>query len=87
MSREHFKRLVSRCQELMKKGTSNSLKLVNVNLDLTLVFVTINKEGMKINADVNVKNWLAKEYVIKDLFGIQVIVNVDVINHVKLENI
>ena len=56
MSREHFKRLVSRCQELMKKGTSNSLKLVNVNLDLTLVFVTINKEGMKINADVNVKN-------------------------------
>ena len=56
MSREHFKRLVSRCQKKKKKGTSNSLKLVNVNLDLTLVFVTINKEGMKINADVNVKN-------------------------------
>ena len=37
------------------------------------------------NADVNVKNRLTKEYVIKDLFGIQVIVNV--INHVMLENI
>ena len=32
-----------------------------------------------INADVNAKNWLTKEYVIKDLLGIQVIVNVNVI--------
>ena len=47
----------------------------------------INKDGMKINADVNVKNWLTKEYVTKDLFGIQVIVNVNMINHVTLENI
>ena len=31
---------------------------------------------MKINADVNAKNSLTKEYVIKDLFGIQVIANV-----------
>ena len=37
-----------------------------------------------INADVNVKNLLAKEDVMNDLFGIQVIVgvSVSVINHV-----
>ena len=45
------------------------------------------QDGMKINADVNVKNWSKKEYEIKDLFGIQVIVNLNVINHVMLENI
>ena len=49
------------------------------------VFVTVNKVGIKLNIDVNVKNWPAKEYVTKDLFGILVIVNV--INHVMLENI
>ena len=38
--------------------------------------VTINKDGMKTNADVNVKNYL---------FGILVIVSV--INYVMLENI
>ena len=27
------------------------------------VFVTVKKVGIKINADVNVKNWLTKEYV------------------------
>ena len=48
------------------------------------VFVIIKKDGIKINADVNAKNWLTKEYVIKDLFGIQEIVNVNVINHVVL---
>ena len=31
-------------------------KLVNANVDEMQVFVTINKDGMKINADVNVKN-------------------------------
>ena len=51
------------------------------------VFVTINKDGMMTNADVNVKNYLAKERVIKDLFGILVIVRVNVINHAILENI
>ena len=51
------------------------------------VFAIINKDGMKINADVNAKYWLTKKYVIKDLFGIQVIVNVNVINYVMLENI
>ena len=49
--------------------------------------VTINKDGMKTNADVNVKNSLTKERVIRDLFGILVIVSVNVINHVMLENI
>ena len=33
------------------------------------------------NNNVNAKNWLTKEYVIKDLFGLQVIVNVNVINY------
>ena len=44
------------------------------------VFVLINEYGMKINADLNVKNWLIKEYGTKDLPEIQVIVNVNVIN-------
>ena len=50
------------------------------------VFVTINKDGMKTNADVNVKNYMTKECVIKGLFGILVIVSVNVINYVMLEN-
>ena len=50
-------------------------------------FVTISKGGMKINLGVNVKNYLAKEYVIKNLFGIVVIVIANVINYVMLENI
>ena len=53
---------------------------------LDKVFVTINNAGTKINVGVNVKNWLIKEFVIKDLFGILVIVNVNVINPVMLEN-
>ena len=51
------------------------------------VFVTINEDGMKVNADLNVENCFTKEYVIKDLSGIQVIVNLNMINHVMLENI
>ena len=46
------------------------------------VFVAINKDGMKINADANAKNSLKKKYVIKNLFGIPVTVSVNVINHV-----
>ena len=42
------------------------MKLVNVNVGLMQVLVMINKGGIKINADVNVKNWLTKKYVIKD---------------------
>ena len=49
------------------------------------MFVIIKNDGMKINADVNAKN--TKEYVIKDLIGILAIFNVNVINHVMLENI
>ena len=33
------------------------------------VFVITNNVGIKINADVNVKNWLTKVDVIKDSFG------------------
>ena len=51
------------------------------------VFVIINNVGMKINAGVNVKNWLIKVVVIKDLFGMLVIVNGNEINHVMLDNI
>ena len=50
-------------------------------------FVIIKNVAIMINADVNVKNWLTKEYVIKDLFGIVVIVIVNMINHEVLENI
>ena len=51
------------------------------------VSVTINNIGIMINADANVKNWLIMEDVIKDLFRILVIVNVNVINYVMLESI
>ena len=51
------------------------------------VFVIVNNVGIKINADVNVKNWLTKEYVIKDLLRTLVIVNVNVVNDVMLESI
>ena len=60
------------------------MKLVNANVDLMAVFVIINNVGMKINAGANAKNWLIKVYAIKDLFGIRVIVSVNVINHVML---
>ena len=46
------------------------------------VFVIMNNIGIVINADVNAKNWLKKKYVIKDLFGIQAIVN-ETISHVR----
>ena len=51
------------------------------------VFVIINNVGIIINGDESVKNWLTKEYVIKDLFETLEIVYVNVINHVMLENI
>ena len=62
----------------MKRGILNGKKRVNVNVDQMQVFVTINNVGTKINADVNAKNWLVKVYVMKDLFGIQVIANENV---------
>ena len=42
---------------------------------------------MKINVDVNVKNLLIEEHAITHMFGIQVIVSVNVINLVVLLNI
>ena len=44
------------CQKLMKQDTKNGMKRVNVNVDLTVVFVIINNVGMMINAGVNAKN-------------------------------
>ena len=55
--------------------------------NLGLMFVIMSKVGIKINADVNAKNYLIKECVIKDLFGILVIVNVNVIKRLMLVNI
>ena len=51
------------------------------------VLVLINDVEILINADVNVKNSLKKEDVMKDLFGILVKVKANVINHVMLDNI
>ena len=45
-------------------------------------FVIISNVGIKINAECECKG-LTKENVMKDLFGIQVTVNVNVINYVK----
>ena len=51
------------------------------------MFVIINKDGVKVNADVNAKNSLTKEFVTKGLFGFLVTVNVinDVILGRKLK--
>ena len=51
------------------------------------VFVIISEGGLKINADVNAKNQLTKVHATKDIFGIQLISNVEAINQVMLENI
>ena len=40
----------------MKQDIQDNIKLVNVNVDQMQVFVIINNVGIKINADVNVKN-------------------------------
>ena len=63
------------------------MKLVSAYVDQIKLFVIVNKDGMKINVDVNAKNKLIKVYVIKDMFGIQVIMSVNVINHEILLNI
>ena len=54
----------------MKQDTQNDMKFLNANWDFMQVFVIINKDGIRINADVNAKNWLAKECVIKYLLRI-----------------
>ena len=45
--------LMSRTNE---QDTQNDMKCVNVSVNLGLMFVIINNVGIKINADVNVKN-------------------------------
>ena len=51
------------------------------------VFVIIKNAGIIINVNVNVKNWLIKAYAIKNIFGILIIVNVNVITLVILVSI
>ena len=63
-----------------------NVKVFNLMSSLGIMFVIISNVGIKINADVNAKNQLIKEYVIKDLIGILVIVSVNVIKHVMLVN-
>ena len=63
------------------------MKHVYANVDQMQVFLIIHKGRMKINADINAKNGLTKVYGIKDIFRIQVISNVNVMNHVMLDNI
>ena len=63
------------------------MKHVNVNVDQIQVFVTISNAGMNVIVDANVKNLLIKVYVIKNLFRILVIANVNVINRAKLVSI
>ena len=63
------------------------MKRVSVYADLTVAFVIINNVQMMINAGVNTRNRLIKVYAIKDLFGILVIVSVNVINPVILVSI
>ena len=63
------------------------MKHVNVSVNLGKKFLIINNVGIKINTDVTVKNWLIKEYVIRTLFGILVVVSVNVIKRVMLVNI
>ena len=71
----------------MKQDVWNGIKRVSVNVDLTVVLVVTINVGMMTNTDVNVKNWLIKAYVIKDLFGILVIVSANVLNPVILVRI
>ena len=59
------------------------MKLVYANIDWIQVFVIINKDRTKTNVGVNVeKNQMIKKGVIMGLFGILVIVIVNVINQV-----
>ena len=50
------------------------------------LFAIIINVGIKTNADVNAKNWLIKVHVIKDIFGIQVIVSCDVGQYLDYKN-
>ena len=61
------------------------MRLAHVNLDYMQVSLIINSVGIMIG--VNTKNWLIKKDMIKDLFGILVYANVNVINPVIFDNI
>ena len=63
------------------------MKRVSLNADWMQVFGIINKVGIMINVDANVKNRLIKVYAIKYMLEILVIVSVNVINHVILVSI
>ena len=63
------------------------MKLVNANVHQIQVCVIINNIGIMISANVNAKNSLIRKDLIRDLFGILVIVNVNVTSYVMLENI
>ena len=63
------------------------MKFVGGNVDQMQAFVIVYNVGTKINVAVNVKNQLTKVYEIKVVFGLLVICNVNVINHVMSENI
>ena len=71
----------------MKQDIWNDIKLESANVVQMQVLVIINNIETKVNADVNVKNWLTKEHMIMDLFGIVVTVNVSVVNRVISDNI
>ena len=71
----------------MKQDFQNGIKLENVSGNLKKMFLIIKNVGIKTNLDVKVKNSLIKDYEIKDLFGILVIVSVNVTKLVMLENI
>ena len=58
-----------------------------MNVNLGLIFVILNNVGIMVNLGANAKNEFIKKCVIKDLFGILVIVSVNLIKRVMLENI
>ena len=63
------------------------MKLLNINVDKIQFFVTTNSVKIKASVYMNAKSYLTEECVIRDLFGILVIVNVSAINYVMLESI
>ena len=71
----------------MKQDMWNDIKLESANVVQMQVLVIINNIETKVNVDANVKNWLTKEHMIMDLFGIVVTVNVSVVNRVISDNI
>ena len=69
---------MSETMKLMKQDTQNGMKVANINVDQIQMFV---------NAYVNAKNLLLEVDAIKDLFGILVIVSVNVTNHLMMVNV